>query len=195
MVAVCDGMQTHTVAEHLLMSGESTDTIRIGAYSFDHPIVAEKICEAVKAGATVKMTINYNEVYGQPNCAYGKSTLKKMMRECAGSSGRLELLAKKGYEQIPVYAYYDRALRGSREKVGAQHAKLLYLHPFLLVGSTNWSVSSETNRECSCLHWIGGASKVMIECLFDRLEFEAKRIQESDLKERHTASMTRGRSS
>ena len=34
---------------------------------------------------------------------------------------------------------------------GASHAKVMYAYPYLIVGSTNWSVSSEANRELSAV--------------------------------------------
>ena len=50
-------------------------------------------------------------------------------------------------------AAYDRYGRGVGSSVGwgACHAKLLYAHPYLIIGSTNWSVSSEANRELSLI--------------------------------------------
>ena len=35
--------------------------------------------------------------------------------------------------------------------VGACHAKVMYMYPYLLVGSTNWSVSSEANKVFSAV--------------------------------------------
>ena len=34
---------------------------------------------------------------------------------------------------------------------GVCHAKLMYASPYLILGSTNWSVSSEANRELSAV--------------------------------------------
>ena len=181
LIAIYDGKQTHTIAEYLLRDCERTDWVRMTAYTFDHPTVAEMICEAVRTGAVVNLTINYEEVYGRTNSAYCKRVLKGMKDECAGRRGRLELYAKKGFDQIPVYAHYDRTLGGPREKVGAQHSKLFYKHPFLIMGSTNWSVSSETNWEYSSLIRVGESAKPMINGIFDRIENNAKRVQPGDL--------------
>ena len=35
--------------------------------------------------------------------------------------------------------------------VGAQHSKVFFVPPVLILGSTNWSVASEANREMSCV--------------------------------------------
>ena len=32
---------------------------------------------------------------------------------------------------------------------GASHAKVMYMYPYLIMGSANWSVSSEANKELS----------------------------------------------
>ena len=157
------------------------DYVRMTAYTFDHPTVAEMICEAVQTGAVVNLTINYEEVYGRTNSAYCKKVLRSIKDECVGRRGRFELYAKKGFNQIPVYDHYDRTLGGPREKVGAQHSKLFYRHPFLIMGSTNWSVSSETNWEYSTLIWVGDSARLMMTGIFDRIENNAKRVQAGDL--------------
>ena len=49
-----------------------------------------------------------------------------------------------------TYARYDRTV--SRDVgLGHCHAKVLYKYPYLMIGSTNWSVASESNLELSVL--------------------------------------------
>ena len=138
------------------------------------------------------MTMNYEEIYGQTNSIHCKRILRELVRGCNGRRGRMELYAQRGFNQLPVYSSYGRTLGGPREKVGCQHAKLMYVHPFLLIGSTNWSVSSETNREHSCLIWIGESSGHMMDSLFERLERNAKVVQERDLFESSNQCRRRG---
>ena len=55
----------------------------------------------------------------------------------------------------PVYAAWGRALSaGVVDKKGAQHSKVFSAGKFLIVGSTNWTVSSEANQELSVLLYI-----------------------------------------
>ena len=64
-----------------------------------------------------------------------------------------------GLGHLRVYSHMGRDARqaygrcgrypGSAVVWGACHAKHMYAYPYLLVGSTNWSVSSEANRELS----------------------------------------------
>ena len=49
-----------------------------------------------------------------------------------------------------AYARYDRTL-SRNVGLGNSHAKLLYTYPYLLIGSTNWSVASESNLELNVL--------------------------------------------
>ena len=48
-----------------------------------------------------------------------------------------------------VYERYDR--RASPDLIGAGHAKVLYCYPYLILGSSNWSISSEANLELSAV--------------------------------------------
>ena len=49
-----------------------------------------------------------------------------------------------------AYERYGRSA-GSSVVWGACHAKLMYVYPYLIAGSTNWSVSSEANQELSLI--------------------------------------------
>ena len=57
--------------------------------------------------------------------------------------------------------------------LGHCHAKALYMYPYLIVGSTNWSVSSESNLELGLL-----------------LEIQDRETRE--YVEKHLVSMTSG---
>ena len=83
---------------------------------------------------------------------YCKQTLIDALRKTARAPwpGRLCVYSQTGSCVKAAYARHDRSL--SREVgLGHCHAKVLYKYPCLMVGSTNWSVSSESNLELSVL--------------------------------------------
>ena len=63
--------------------------------------------------------------------------------------GRLRIFHVEGRRAQAAYSRYDR--RVSNELIGSLHAKVMYSYPYLVLGSTNWSISSEANKELSVL--------------------------------------------
>ena len=51
MICLADGRQSHFTAETLLRHAEAKESITIFAFSFDHPLIAQEIIDAVKRGA------------------------------------------------------------------------------------------------------------------------------------------------
>ena len=113
------------------------------------------------------LTLNAEEVDGEKERTRTPSTLLRMMGECneAGCGPnspvtRLKIMKSRGTALQRVYSAFGRPLSDRYcYKQGAHHTKAFSVGKFLVVGSTNWTVSSEANQELSVLMYIeqGGA--------------------------------------
>ena len=83
---------------------------------------------------------------------YGKQTLIDALASAARAPwpGRLLVFSQTGGSVKAAYSRHGRGV-GSSVGQGACHAKVMYMHPYLITGSTNWSVSSEANQELSLI--------------------------------------------
>ena len=127
-------------------------TITLFAFCFDHPNVAEAVVEAVLRGAGVSLYLDYGYVCGDSFSVHCKRTLIDILDKAARAPwpGQLRIFSQTGSCVRTAYARYDRTL--TRDvSLGHSHAKLLYTYPYLLIGSTNWTVASESNLELSVL--------------------------------------------
>ena len=120
----------------------------IFAFSFDHPLIAQEIIDAVKRGVYVELVMNRKDVQGETYSQRGVDTLKEIMRATARvqAPGRFVLLSHVGFDLKPVYERYERTI-GASVVEGQSHAKVMWAAPYLILGSSNWSVSSEANVE------------------------------------------------
>ena len=100
----------------------------------------------------MSLYVDYGYVCGDSLSVHCKRTLIDALGKTARASwpGRLRVFSQTGSCVKTAYARYDRTL--SRDVgLGHSHAKLLYTYPYLLIGSTNWSVASESNLELNVL--------------------------------------------
>ena len=158
LMCLAGGRETHFVAETILRRATPRNKVSIHAYSFDHPTVAAGMREAVRRGAVVELYMDAKYLIGECMSRHGTKLLADALGENARAhsrGGRLRVFSVKGRDVSTVYGRYDR--RASPELIGAGHAKVLYSHPYLIVGSSNWSISSEANLELSAVLMIEDA--------------------------------------
>ena len=151
-VFLSDARQTLRSAASIISRASKGDTVTLFAFSFDHPTVTGAILDAVFRGAEISIYMDHGYVCGDSWSMYCKRTLIDVLKKAARASwpGRLCVYSQTGGDVKAAYARHDRSL--SREVgLGHCHAKALYKYPYLLVGSTNWSVASESNLELSVL--------------------------------------------
>ena len=100
----------------------------------------------------MSLHVDYGYVCGTSNSVRCKQTLIDALRGAAraGWPGRLRVFSQTGSCVRTAYARYNRTLNRD-VGLGHSHAKLLYTYPYLLIGSTNWSVASESNLELGVL--------------------------------------------
>ena len=96
--------------------------------------------------------MEYGDLCGENKSRYGKQLLIDALADTARAPGpgRLRIFSQVGASVGAAYERYGRNA-GSSAVWGACHAKLMYAYPYLMVGSTNWSVSSEANQELSLI--------------------------------------------
>ena len=99
------------------------------------------------------------------------------MQECSGAGrGKLRVYRQRGFEQKKTSARDGRDSGYDRKYLGRQHAKVFYAHLTLIVGSTNWSVVSEANRELSCVMNIASAAAHQVETIVGDLAEGAEEV-------------------
>ena len=75
--------------------------------------------------------------------------------------------------------------------MGALHAKVMYCYPYLIVGSTNWSISSEANRELSVLAKVeDDETREYVEAELDELQHGKRECYRVDLARALEGSQT-----
>ena len=151
-MSLTNARQTTFAAAALLRRAKKGDDVMLFAYSFDHPTIASGIVEAVHQGAKVSIYMDHGYVCGESKSKYGKQTLIDTLAGAARAPwpGRLLVFSQTGRSVKAAYSRHGRGV-GSSVGLGACHAKVMYLYPYLITGSTNWSVSSEANQELSLI--------------------------------------------
>ena len=136
------------------------------------PKIADAMVRAAIRGVLVRLTLNSDEVEGRSSTAHAASAIFDMMLRCeeAGcvpdSPRRLEVLKQQGQLIAPVYASWGRRTSVPSCKRGPLHSKMFVVGPVgrvppdedgrvVVLGSTNWTVSSEANAELNVALAIG----------------------------------------
>ena len=99
----------------------------------------------------MKIFQDSKNLLGDASCVYGTEAITgALMRSArALAPGSLTAWSQHGLEADDVYRRYGRS-SGSCVH-GALHAKVFYREPYIVVGSSNWTIASEANREVSVL--------------------------------------------
>ena len=152
LVSVTNARQTLLAAATLLRRARKGDDITLFAYSFDHPTVTTALVDAVFRGVDVSLYADYGYVCGDSFSVQCKRTLIDTLKDTARAPwpGQLRVFSQTGSCVKTAYARYGRTL-SRNVGLGSCHAKLLYTYPYLLIGSTNWTVASESNLELNVL--------------------------------------------
>ena len=112
----------------------------------------DKVVEAVCRGVNVELCMDGRYLIGDQMSTTGAQLLIGALDDIARSArgrGRLRIFQVDGRRAQAAYGRYGRKV--SERTIGSLHAKVMYTYPYLVVGSTNWSVSSEANKELSIL--------------------------------------------
>ena len=148
-VTLLDGRQTHALAENLLAKAGAHQRAVLVAYTLDHPYLFECLTAAARRGVAVEVYQDYKNLLGASSCVQGAEQTAQLV-ECgarARAPGSLQVMSQRGLEIDRVNRRYGRRTGPECPTKGALHAKVFLLEPYLIVGSANWSVASESNHE------------------------------------------------
>ena len=197
MVGCFNGRQTHDIARHLIDGARAGSRVDLFGYTFDHPIIAESLMAAARRGVYVTMTINADELENKSSTIRASSIILRMIGRCnddlCGPDSlypKLEVRSARGSPQGPVYQAYGRAAPryqtdrsgDAGEPRGAQHAKVLSVDSWMIIGSTNWTVAAEANQELSALIHIEPVGTRYQHTIVDDLSKRARRVSFADMR-------------
>ena len=125
-----------TLAAWVTAIDEAAIAIRIYCYTFDHPLVVERLEAARARKVEVEMTVDSGRV------AMSRNEEAALLRLAARG---VKVNLASGQPLATFYAF--RAGDSRASKRGDQHAKLLLADQVLVIGSTNFTKSSQANGE------------------------------------------------
>jgi phosphatidylserine/phosphatidylglycerophosphate/cardiolipin synthase-like enzyme len=123
---ICEMSSKQTLKFAIRMIDKATHEVVLTAFTFDVVALVETLSNAASRGAQVK-------VYVDRDHALRGTTLNM--------PARLSELVDAGVEV--------RLCRGAKGSSGIQHSKTLQCDQILIIGSTNWTNSSQNNQEIS----------------------------------------------
>ena len=204
-MAFLNGRQTHCLVAFLTDKAVRGQRIDLFGYTFDHPEIAESLVLAAQRGVIVRLTLNADEVEGQSRTANAVATIAEMMRRCESerkkNAGRdpnalqdrmLEVWKQQGQPCGPVYDRWERGHGFHASKRGALHAKVFVIGPAtcvttredtrtMVLGSTNWTISSECNAELSVALRIGNEGAAGVDHVVRDLRYGATMVSYSSV--------------
>ena len=158
VVQLMDAKGTHDEAVRLVRSAEQN--VLLLGYSYDLPELQEALVYAASRKVPVKVGLDRRTTLS------GKPRDQQQLAQQLDAH-RISVVLQKGGPLAPEYLRVGRTLSGT----GIQHAKTLLADHTLVVGSTNWTVSSRANSEVGVkirLHPSG--ERLVREALESRLE-------------------------
>ena len=157
-VVSCNGRQAREIVAHLLEKARGDEVAWMLCYSFVRPGVAANVVHAARRGVDVYLYLSADEVAGSSNALRATTTLLRIVGACeehgVGPSGwgnRFALFRRRGSELQPARENFGRAAGLPPGSCGAQRAKVFYLYPVQMVGSSNWTCASEANYELTSI--------------------------------------------
>ena len=170
-------------------------------YTFDHPEISDSLVRAALRGFVARLTLNADEVEGRSGTAHAMSTIDEMMRRCEGAGhgrdaarGRtLEIWKQQGQRCAPVCASWNRPWSLGDTKRGPLHAKVFVRGPaqrvpaekdirLMVMGSANWTVSSECNAELGVALRIGNEGAAEVDLVVQDLHHGATMVTPESLR-------------
>jgi len=134
------------------------------AYSFDRQEIVDALLGCHRAGHHVKVGVDYGmTMYGKTRDQ--QACLKRL------AAGGIEIVLIRGDPLGPVYRSAGRQMFGNLQ--GIQHCKTFYAEymekeqkkKVLILGSANWTLSSQCNCEMSVLNDLSGNSEASDDAL------------------------------
>ncbi len=146
------------------MNSLSWEIIRLAGYTFDYQPLVAALCAAKSANPNRVVDV----VMDRSNTLTGPTKNQNPMARQLLQAGVRVRLAK-GQKLTPVYhdAGRDSAKLGGL--IGSLHAKSVMIGRHVVIGSTNWTVSSRANQECSVHLEMDTPTHQQVSAFFDRM--------------------------
>jgi hypothetical protein len=142
-VSILDGPTAQNKAISIIQLSESWEAILLMGYTFDYQPLVVALCTAKTAAPERRVEVVLDRAQTLTGPTKNQNAMTRQLLE-AGVGVRLA----RGTRLSPVYQDAGRTANfGSL--MGALHAKTVIIGRQAFVGSTNWTVSSRANLECS----------------------------------------------
>ena len=200
------GRQTHSLVAFLIDKSVRGQQIDMFGYTFDHPEISDALVRAAIRGVVVRLTLNADEVEGKSNTVNAVPVITDMMRRCeAAGCGQStvcdrtpEVWKQQGQRIAPVCASWGRRTNVPDWKRGPLHAKAFVVGPakrvpaeedirIVVMGSANWTLSSESNAELSVAMQIGNEGAAGIDHVVRDLHHGATMVTYASMLSRSAA--------
>ena len=142
-VTILDGPAVRNKISSAIQSSESWEVIRMMGFTFDYQPLVAALCTAKAAAPDRRVDVVLDRAQTLTGPTQNQNAMARQLIE-AGVRVRLA----RGNKLSPVYQEAGRTVNvGSF--MGALHAKSVIIGRQAFIGSTNWTVSSRANLECS----------------------------------------------
>ena len=142
-VTILDGLAVQNKVISAIQSSESWEVIRLMGFTFDYQPLVAALCTAKAAAPDRRVDVVLDRAQTLTGPTQNQNAMARQLLE-AGVGVRLA----RGNRLSPVYQEAGRTVNvGSF--MGVLHAKTVIIGRQAFVGSTNWTVSSRANLECS----------------------------------------------
>ena len=206
MIGFMSGRQTHSLVAYLIDHSVRGQKIDLFSYTFDHPEISQALIRAALRGVFVRLTLNAEEVEGKSSTREAVPVITEMLRRCeearrdpdAEFDCTLEVWKQEGQRIASVYTAWGRRTRVAPTKRGPLHAKVFVLGPavrvssdddnrVMVMGSTNWTISSESNVELSVALQIGKEGAAGVDHVVRDLRHNATIVTYEEMSTRSIA--------
>ncbi len=158
------GPEAQDKAIELISTSKSYEPIRLMGFTFDYQPLVAALCTAQTAEPNRIIIV----VLDSNNTLRGQTKNQNpMARQLLHAGVRVRLA--KGKKLTPVYQNAGRDATKLGSLMGILHAKTIIVGNHAIVGSTNWTVSSRANQECSVCLLMDVDTTLRITFFFDAI--------------------------
>jgi phosphatidylserine/phosphatidylglycerophosphate/cardiolipin synthase-like enzyme len=182
-VTILDGPAVQNRVINAIQMSQSWEVIRLMGYTFDYQPLVAALCTAKAAAPDRRVDVVLDRAQTLTGPTQNQNAMARQLIE-AGVRVRLT----RGNLLSPVYQEAGRTANvGSF--MGALHAKSIIIGRQAFIGSTNWTVSSRANLECSVHLMLDAITAEEVSLFFDAVWNNAEEVSTiflvDEINERH----------
>jgi phosphatidylserine/phosphatidylglycerophosphate/cardiolipin synthase-like enzyme len=175
-----NGAEAQDAAVSEIQRSSAEAVIRLMAYTFDYAPLVAALCTAKAStpGRRIEVVMDKMNTLSGPT-----KNQNAMARQLIEAGVKVRFAA--GKKLTPVY---DEAKRPHKlgGLMGSLHAKACIIGKHAFVGSTNWTVSSRANNECSVHVLMDEGTAATFHTFMDQVWSAAEIIDKNQLLDRNT---------